>query len=368
MGLKLDDIDTAIAEIAAGRAIIVVDDEDRENEADLIVAASKVTPEQVAFMVRHTSGILCTALPSGEAKRLQLAPMVAENDAPLATAFTVSVDYRDGLTTGISAEERCNTIRALANHNVSASDFVRPGHIFPLVAKEGGVLMRTGHTEAAVDFARLAGLPAVGLLSELVNDDGTVKKGDQIEAFAREHGLCMVSIDDLIAYRQRREQLIARFSESQGRTVAGEAKIIVYETPFDTAHHVAVVVGEIGDGRDILVRLQREDTLTDVFNPAESGLPTSLDRIRKTGRGVVVYLRQGAVGVAGSALGVSQGEGAQSAETRQNQWREIGLGAQILKDLGVRSIVVLGSRERQYVGLSGFGVEVARTEIIDGGE
>lgn len=366
--LTLDPIEAAIADIAAGKPVVVVDDEDRENEGDIIMAAAKATPEWIAFTIRHTSGILCVPLPQSEARRLNLSPMVADNDAPLSTAFTVSVDVREGLTTGISAEERCNTIRALANHNASPRDFVRPGHIFPLVAREGGVLMRTGHTEAAVDLARLAGLPPVGMLAEIVNDDGSVKKGTEIEAFARQHGLKLVSIDDLIAYRQQREKLISRVSTGSAKTAAGEATVVVYATPFDSAHHVAVVVGDLGASQQggVLVRLHREDTVGDVFAGPDRAMAKVLARIGKEGRGVVIYLREGAVGVAsaGREEAAGSGEGKGSAKSRRQQWREIGLGAQILKDLGVRSIRVLSGKDRQFKGLAGFGVEIAGTEKI----
>ena len=361
--LTLDPIEAAIADIAAGKPVVVVDDEDRENEGDIIMAAAKATPEWVAFTIRYTSGILCVPLPASEARRLHLAPMVADNDAPLSTAFTVSVDFREGLTTGISAEERCNTIRALANHNAAPRDFVRPGHIFPLVAREGGVLMRTGHTEAAVDLARLAGLPPVGLLAEIVNDDGSVKKGPQIEAFARAHGLKLVSIDDLIAYRQQREKLITRVSMTQNLpTAAGTGTVLVYSTPFDHAHHVALVIGDLtasqADG--VLVRLHREDTVGDVFCQGQGAMARVLERMKKEGRGVVIYLREGAVGVAAQG----RGEGAVSEGSRREQWREIGLGAQILKDIGVRTIRVLSAKERQFKGIAGFGVEIVGTEPV----
>src|ERR1700732_1210082 len=199
-------IRSAVAAFARGELVIVADDDDRENEGDLFIAASLCTPEKMAFIIRHTSGIVCAPLSADEAKRLHLDPMVAANDAPLGTAFTVSVDVRHGLTTGISAEERTNTARALANGNSGASDFVRPGHVFPLVPREGGVLMRSGHTEACIDLCRLAGLPTVGVLAELMNDDGTVMRGPEVARFAGEHRLQCISIADLIAYRQRREK------------------------------------------------------------------------------------------------------------------------------------------------------------------
>src|SRR5215469_5889945 len=200
-------VTAAIAAFGKGEMVVVADDDDRENEGDLFVAASLCTPEKMAFIIRHTSGIVCAPLAPEEARRLHLDPMVALNDAPLGTAFTVSVDVRHGLTTGISAEERTNTVRALANHNSGPSDFVRPGHVFPLIAKNGGVLMRSGHTEACIDLCRLAGLPPVGVLAELMNDDGTVMRGPQIAAFAERHKLARVTIADLIAYRQARERL-----------------------------------------------------------------------------------------------------------------------------------------------------------------
>src|SRR5919206_2454122 len=214
-------ITEAVEAFARGEIVVVVDDDDRENEGDLFVAAVHCTPEKMAFIIRHTCGIVCAPLTLEEARRLRLDPMVATNDAPLGTAFTVTVDVRHGLTTGISAEQRANTVRALANNNMGAADFVRPGHVFPLIAKEGGVLMRSGHTEAAVDLCKLAGLPPVGVICELANDDGTVMKGEQITAFAAEHGLKRISVADLIAYRQAREKLVERLGTFPVRTRFG---------------------------------------------------------------------------------------------------------------------------------------------------
>src|SRR6267142_1708488 len=214
-------VEEVAAAFGRGEIVVVADDDDRENEGDLFVAASMCTPEKMAFIIRYTSGIVCAPLSAEEAKRLHLDPMVALNDAPLGTAFTVSVDVRHGLTTGISAEERTNTVRALANGNSGAADFVRPGHVFPLVAKEGGVLMRSGHTEACVDLCRLAGLPHVGVLSELMNDDGTVTRGPAVADFAARHGLKRISIADLIAYRQARAKLVERIGEFPVATEIG---------------------------------------------------------------------------------------------------------------------------------------------------
>ncbi len=322
------------------------------------------TPELVAFMIRHTSGILCTPLESAEAKRLQLTPMVAENDAPLSTAFTVSVDYRHGTTTGISAEERCATIRGLANGNSGAEDFVRPGHIFPLVARDGGVLMRTGHTEAAVDLAKLAGLRPVGLIAELVNDDGTVQKGQQVERFAKEHGFALVSIDDMIAYRQGREKLIERVEEREVETLVGPARAIVYSSRYDDAQHVALVFGSPDAAEAPMVRLHLENVVDDVFGGFEQQIWTALRKIKQDGDGVFIYLRSGAVGVAAPPPDDAEEMGAISAKTRKEHWRDVGLGAQIVRDLGLSQIRVLSTKDRQYVGAAGFGVEIVGTEIL----
>jgi 3,4-dihydroxy 2-butanone 4-phosphate synthase / GTP cyclohydrolase II len=359
-----DRMGEAIAAFQRGEIVVVTDDDDRENEGDLILAASHATPEKLAFIIRHTSGIVCAPLPRSEAHRLRLQPMVADNEAPLGTAFTVSVDFRPGLTTGISAEERCNTVRGLANPNAGAEDFVRPGHVFPLIARDGGVLMRTGHTEAAVDLCKLAGLAPVGVLAELVNDDGTVKHGAEVARFADEHGLKRVSVADIIAWRQRREALVERVEDSQIVTRSGPARAVAYLTPFDATQHLAIVFGDVGDGQDMLVRFYREAVIEDVFG-TKDGLDRLLDRIGTAGRGVIVYLREGAVGVAASggrrrdqAFGAAAGSSAE----RREEWREIGLGAQILRDLGVKSIRLIASRERRYVGLDAFGIAIAATE------
>ena len=352
----------AVEAIARGEIIIVTDDDDRENEGDLIVAASLCTPEKLAFIIRHCCGIVCAPLTLEEARRLHLAPMVAHNDAPLGTAFTVSVDVKHGLTTGISAEQRCNTVRALANGNMGAGDFVRPGHVFPLVAKDGGVLMRSGHTEAAVDLCRLAGLPPVGVICELANDDGTVKSGAQIDEFAKEHKLKRISVADLIAYRQAREKLVERVATFPVSSFAGEMIGHAYVTPFDSVQHFAFVFGQIGDGRDVPARLHRADILADVFGGAET-LRKTLNRFAREGQGVLVYLRDGAAGVPVNAVGGEQN----AEETRQRQWLDVGLGAQILKDLGVSSIRLraTSARPRAYVGLSGFGIEITAVEPLD---
>src|SRR5918998_5072381 len=239
--MALNSVAEAIAAVADGELVVVVDDNDRENEGDLIMAACKATPEQIAFMIRHTSGIICAPLRQDRAEQLQLAPMVANNRDPMRTAFTVSVDYANGLTTGISADERTNTLRALANDNCVAQDFFRPGHVFPLISKTGGVLTRSGHTEAATDLARLAGLEPVGVLAEIVNDDGSVKRLPQLLDFAAEHGLRILSIEDLIEYRVRTEQFVERVGARDIAIGSMRAKVHIYRTPFDPMEHVVAV-------------------------------------------------------------------------------------------------------------------------------
>jgi len=349
----------ALEALKRGEIVIVTDDDDRENEGDLVCAASLCTPEKMAFIIRNTCGIVCAPVTAGDARRLNLSPMVAANDAPLGTAFTVTVDVRHGLTTGISAEQRSNTVRALANGNMGAGDFVRPGHVFPLIARDGGVLMRSGHTEAAVDLCRLAGLPQVGVICELANDDGTVMRGPQIDAFGTKHGLQRISVADLIAYRQSREKLVERVATFPVRTPIGELTGYAYVTPFDSVQHFAFVYGGIGDGQRVTTRLHRANVLADVFGGGDT-IQGSLRRFKADGRGVIVYLRDGTAGVPVQPLG----DEASSESKRQRQWREVGLGAQILRDLGVSSIVNLSSTPRSYVGLAGFGIEIVATEPV----
>lgn len=379
MTTDMERVADAIRAFENGEVVIVLDDDDRENEGDLIVAAVHCTPEIMGMFIRHTSGIVCAPMTGAEARRLNLAPMVAENDAPHSTAFTVSVDYKHDTTTGISAEERCTTVRGLANPNSGANDFVRPGHIFPLVAREGGVLMRSGHTEAAVDLCKLAGLAPVGVISELVNDDGSVMRGPQIMEFAKEKSIRTVTVADLIAYRQRQEKLVDRVEEFDIVTASGAARAVTYTTKWDAMQQLAVVFGDIRDGRDVLVRLHVESVIDDAFG-GSSALSEHIKIIADEGRGVVVYLREGSVGVSSGgikgaadtsahreqpAFGDDQ-EAHGAAQTRQEEWLEIGLGAQILKDLGVSSIRLLASKERHYVGLSGFGIEISDTILTEG--
>ena len=354
-------IQEGIEAFKRGEIIVVTDDDDREGEGDLIVAASLCTPEKMAFIVRHTSGIVCTPLTVDEARRLRLDPMVAMNDSAHTTAFTISIDYRYGTTTGISADDRTTTVRALTNPNAGHADFARPGHIFPLIAKEGGVLMRSGHTEAAVDLCKLADLPPVGVICELVNDDGTVTKGKQVSDFAARHKLVHITTADLIAWRQSREKLVERISTFSSDSSIGTLQGYAYRTPFDPVYHIAFVYGQIGDGRAVTTRFHRSNVVTDVLGGAKS-VTAALEKFKQDGRGVLVYLRDGAAGVPA----VAPDAASSSEDARTKQWREIGVGAQILRDLGVTSIRNLSHVNRDYVGLSGFGIEICEHIPFEG--
>jgi 3,4-dihydroxy 2-butanone 4-phosphate synthase/GTP cyclohydrolase II len=367
--MGLNSVPEAITAIANGELVVVVDDDDRENEGDLIMAASKATPEQVAFMIRHTSGIICAPMRQERAERLDLSPMVATNRDPMRTAFTVSVDYRIGLTTGISAEERTNTVRALANDNCVGSDFLRPGHLFPLISRTGGVLIRSGHTEAATDLARLAGLPEVGVLAEVVNDDGTVKRLPELIAFAAEHGLKIVSIADLIEHRIRTESFVKCVESFAIATPIGEAAAHIYTTPFDDTQHLAVVFGHVAGERGVPCRIHHEHPLRDLFQtpPSQRWLDNALARFAAAGRGVLIYVRDPKI-TSLSATDATVPEGAErhrSSRARMERWREIGLGAQILRDLAISSIALLATQHREYVGLAGFGIAITETEIVE---
>jgi len=351
----------AIESIARGEIVIVTDDDDRENEGDLVCAASLCTPEKMAFIIRNSCGIVCAPVTTTDARRLNLQPMVAANEAPHGTAFTVSVDVRHGLTTGISAEQRANTVRGLANGNLGPEDFVRPGHVFPLIARDGGVLMRSGHTEAAVDLCKLAGLPPVGVICELANDDGTVMAGPQIEVFAAKHGLKRISVADLIAHRQAREKIVERVGTFQVMGTSGPLTGHAYVTPYDPVRHFAFVQGEIGDGRDIPARLHRVDIIADVIAGGES-IRRTFAAFKENGRGVFIFLRDGTAGVPVNIIGMEKPD---SETKRIKEWREIGLGAQILRDLGISSIRLRTGRPMTYVGLSGFGIEITASEGLE---
>jgi 3,4-dihydroxy 2-butanone 4-phosphate synthase/GTP cyclohydrolase II len=348
-----DSVADTLAAFARGEIVIVTDDDDRENEGDLIVAATLCTPEKMAFIIRHSSGIVCAPITGAEARRLRLDPMVAQNDSAHTTAFTVSIDYKPGSTTGISAEERTSTCRALANPNAGANDFARPGHIFPLIAREGGVLFRSGHTEAAVDLCTLSGLPPVGVICEMMNDDGTVMRGPQIAEFAQKHGLRHVTIADMIAYRQSREKLIERVAEFTCDSPIGKLSGFAFRSPFDPVQHLAFVHGDIGKGTNVLTRFHRSNVMEDVFGGAKS-IHAALEQFRANGSGVMVFLRDGAAGVPVSPIG----QQSSVEDQRIKVWREVGVGAQILRDLGISTIRNLSKSGGSFAGLSGFGIEI----------
>jgi 3,4-dihydroxy 2-butanone 4-phosphate synthase/GTP cyclohydrolase II len=368
----LDDIDRAIKDIAAGRPVVVVDDEHRENEGDIIIAASMATPELLAFMIRYTSGVICAPLPGRDLDRLQLPLMTTQNTERMRTAFTVSVDASHGVTTGISAADRATTIQRLVDPRTTAADLVRPGHIFPLRYAEGGVLRRPGHTEAAVDLARLAGLPEAGVLAEVVNDDGTMARLPELREFADTHGLALISIEQLIEYRRRTEQQLTRLARTQIPNAHGLWQAYGYRHDLDGTEYVALVLGDVTDGTDVLTRLHSECLTGDVFGSLRcdcgAQLEAAMAAIAAEGRGVVLYLRghEGrGVGLLGKLRAYElQDDGADTVDANTElglpvDAREYSAGAQMLADLGIRSVRLLTNNPAKVEGLSAGGTDVS---------
>ena len=365
-------VEEILAELRAGRMVVMLDDEERENEGDLIMAAQFATTEAVAFMIRHTSGIICVSMDPEQLARLELPQMVPNNDEAYRTAFTVSVDYRFGTTTGVSSSDRATTIRALVDAASSAEDFARPGHIFPLRPRRGGVLIRAGHTEAAMDLCQLAGLRPAGVLCELMNDDGSMARRAQIEAFAREHALKIGTIADLIRHRLRNERSVQRLAEQSVQTEFGEFRLVAYEDQVQRGVHLALVCGALNDKVAPLVRVHVADTLRDLLgirgDTRAWTLRAALARVAQSGNGIVVILREtedardlnealrSLLHAPGGAPHGSAGAD-KPPETSRAVLRTYGIGAQILKDLGVRRMRVL-SAPKQMHGLSAFGLEV----------
>jgi 3,4-dihydroxy 2-butanone 4-phosphate synthase/GTP cyclohydrolase II len=366
-------VERAIADIAAGKPVVVTDDADRENEGDLIFAAEMATPELVGFMVRYTSGFICVGMEEDDCDRLDLPPMFHTNQDKRGTAYTVTVDAREGVSTGISATDRARTIRLLATENSTSADFHRPGHVVPLRARPGGVLRRPGHTEAAVDLARMAGLRPAGVLCEIVSqkDQGDMARRDELEGFAAEHGLRLVSIAELIAYRRHFEKQVHAVAQARIPTAHGDFLAIGYTSDLDRREHIALVRGKIGDGENVLVRVHSECLTGDVFGSHRcdcgSQLDASLAAVAAEGRGVVLYIR----GHEGRGIGLFhklqayqlQDDGADTVDANLRlglpaDARDYGTGAQILVDLGIRTMRLLTNNPEKRAGLEGYGLEI----------
>lgn len=369
---RFDQITDAIAAIRRGGMAVVVDDEDRENEGDLIMASQKATPQAVNFMAKHARGLICVSLPDARCRELDLPPQTSGNSALHGTAFTVSVDARRGTTTGISAHDRAATIRALIDSRTKPLDLARPGHVFPLRTVEGGVLRRAGHTEAASDLARLAGLYPSGVLCEIMSDDGSMARGGELYAFARQHRLPLVTVKDLIAYRRRSEKLVRKVLETKLPTKYGRFRLLVYEDQLESYHHLALVKGKVRGRKEVLVRVHSQCLTGDILGSLRCDcgqqLGKALQMIEQAGRGVFLYMRQ-----EGRGIGLYnklrayklQDRGLDTIEANlalgfRPDERDYGIGAQILKDLGLSSIRLITNNPDKIAGLEGHGLRISR--------
>ncbi|MGH3335108.1 MAG: bifunctional 3,4-dihydroxy-2-butanone-4-phosphate synthase/GTP cyclohydrolase II [Nocardioides sp.] len=369
--VRLDSVERAITDIARGKAVVVVDDEERENEGDIIFAAAKATPELMAFTIRYSSGVVCVPMPAEMLDRLEIPLMTPHNKDKLRTAYTISVDARDGVTTGISAKDRAHTVRVLADSATEPWEITRPGHVFPLRYRDGGVLVRRGHTEAAVDLATLAGLTPAGVLVEIVNDDGTMKRGQELRDFADEHGLAMISIEDLVRYRRRHEVLVERVAETHLPTRHGDFTAYGYRITVDGGEHIALVYGDIGGDEPVLTRVHSECLTGDVFGSHRCDCGPQLDealtRLVAEGRGVVIYLRghEGrGIGLVAKLQAYQLQEGGRDTVDANLDLglpadaRHYGTATQILRDLGIRSVRLLTNNPDKTSSLEEFGIPV----------
>jgi 3,4-dihydroxy 2-butanone 4-phosphate synthase/GTP cyclohydrolase II len=375
--MPLAPIEEAIADISQGRMIILVDDEDRENEGDLTMAAELVTPEAVNFMARFGRGLICLALAPEWVDRLQLPLMVRDNQSPFKTNFTVSIEARRGVTTGISAADRATTIMAAVADNAKPEDLVSPGHVFPLRARKGGVLVRTGQTEGSVDLARLAGLKSAAVICEVMNDDGTMARLPDLEVFAEQHGLKIATIADLVEYRLRHESFVHRRATVKLPTYLGEFTAIAYDNDIDDNQHLALVKGEIQPEEPILVRVHSECVTGDVFHSLRCDcgdqLEAAMQRVEEEGKGVVLYMHQEGrgIGLVNKLRAYElQDQGADTVEANEAlgfkaDLRDYGIGAQILRDLGVRRMRLMTNNPKKIIGLEGYGLKVVERVSLE---